>query len=121
MISTTDIRNKVIDQIMAIKDADFLRALSDMMERAHVQENAVQLTEEQKPKVDEVNKEYLQALATTRKEEASRLEKYNTLKQLRSTRDEKLKAILTEEQYAIYQDDQQERRKQLRERRRANR
>ena len=33
---------------MAIKDADFLRALSDMIERAHVQENAVQLTEEQK-------------------------------------------------------------------------
>ena len=48
MISTNDIRNKVIDQIMAIKDADFLRALSDMIERAHVQENAVQLTEEQK-------------------------------------------------------------------------
>jgi hypothetical protein len=48
MISTTDIRNKVIDQLMAIKDAEFLRALSDMIERAHVQENAVQLTEEQK-------------------------------------------------------------------------
>jgi hypothetical protein len=48
MISTNDIRNKVIDQIMAIKDAEFLRALSDMIDRAHVQENAVQLTEEQK-------------------------------------------------------------------------
>ena len=48
MISTTDIRNKVIDQLMAIKDAEFLRALSDMIDRAHVQENAIQLTEEQK-------------------------------------------------------------------------
>ena len=48
MISTTDIRNKVIDQLMAIKDAEFLRALSDMIVRAHVQENAIQLTEEQK-------------------------------------------------------------------------
>jgi hypothetical protein len=48
MISTNDIRNKVIDQIMAIRDAEFLRALSDMIDRAHVQENAVQLTEEQK-------------------------------------------------------------------------
>lgn len=28
MISTTDIRNKIIDQLMAIKDAEFLRALS---------------------------------------------------------------------------------------------
>lgn len=48
MISTTDIRNKIIDQLMAIKDAEFLRALSDMIDRAHVQENAIQLTEEQK-------------------------------------------------------------------------
>lgn len=48
MISTTDIRNKVIDQLMAIKDAEFLRALSDMIDRAHVQENPIQLTEEQK-------------------------------------------------------------------------
>jgi hypothetical protein len=47
-MSTTDIRNKVIDQLMAIKDAEFLRALSDMIDRAHVQENAIQLTEEQK-------------------------------------------------------------------------
>jgi hypothetical protein len=48
MISTTDIRNKVIDQLMAIKDAEFLRALSEMIDRAHVQEKAIQLTEEQK-------------------------------------------------------------------------
>lgn len=48
MISTTDIRNKIIDQIMAIKDAEFLRALSEMIDKSHVQEKAVQLTEEQK-------------------------------------------------------------------------
>jgi len=48
MISTSEIRNKIIDQIMAIKDAEFLRALSDMIDRAHVQEKAVQLTDEQK-------------------------------------------------------------------------
>lgn len=48
MISTSEIRNKIIDQIMAIKDAEFLRALSDMIDRAHVQGNAVQLTDEQK-------------------------------------------------------------------------
>jgi len=48
MISTTDIRNKIIDQLMAIKDAEFLRALSDMIDRAHVLESTIQLTEEQK-------------------------------------------------------------------------
>ena len=47
MISTSDIRNKIIDQLMSIKDSEFLRTLSDMIDRAHVQENAVQLTEEQ--------------------------------------------------------------------------
>ena len=48
MISTTDIRNKVIDQVMAIKDGEFLRALSDIIDRSHVQEDAISLTEEQK-------------------------------------------------------------------------
>jgi len=48
MISATDIRNKVIDQLMAIKDADYLRALSDMIDRSHVQQEVVPLTEEQK-------------------------------------------------------------------------
>lgn len=48
MISTSDIRNKIIDQIMGIKDAEFLRALSEMIDKSHVHENAVQLTEEQK-------------------------------------------------------------------------
>lgn len=33
---------------MAIKDAEFLRALSDMIDRANVQEKAILLTEEQK-------------------------------------------------------------------------
>ncbi len=48
MISTTDIRNKVIDQVMAIKDGEFLRALSDIIDRSHVQEEVISLTEEQK-------------------------------------------------------------------------
>lgn len=48
MISATDIRNKVIDQLMAIKDADYLRALSDMIDNSNVQEKPVSLTEEQK-------------------------------------------------------------------------
>ena len=48
MTSTTDIRNRVIDQLMAIKDAGYLRALSDMINSSHVQEEVVTLTEEQK-------------------------------------------------------------------------
>lgn len=48
MTSASDIRNKVIDQLMAIKDANYLRALSDMIKSSHVQEERVPLTEEQK-------------------------------------------------------------------------
>ena len=48
MTSTTDIRNRVIDQLMAINDAGYLRALSDMINSSHVQEEVVTLTEEQK-------------------------------------------------------------------------
>lgn len=33
---------------MAIKDADYLRALSDMIDHSHVQSDVVPLTEEQK-------------------------------------------------------------------------
>ena len=48
MTSATDIRNRVIDQLMAIKDAGYLRALSDMIKSSHVQEEVVPLTEKQK-------------------------------------------------------------------------
>ena len=33
---------------MAIKDGEFLRALSDIIDHSHVQEDAISLTEEQK-------------------------------------------------------------------------
>ena len=48
MTSATDIRNRVIEQLMTIKDAGHLRALSDMIKSSHVQEEIVPLTEEQK-------------------------------------------------------------------------
>lgn len=48
MTSATDIRNRVIDQLMAIKDKGYLRALSDMIKNSHVGEEVVPLTEEQK-------------------------------------------------------------------------
>jgi hypothetical protein len=48
MISITDIRNRLIDQLLSIKDPEYLRALSDMIDRAHVEEKPVPLSEEQK-------------------------------------------------------------------------
>ena len=48
MRSSTDIRNKLIDQLMTIQDVDFLLALSNMINKAHVETDAVPLTDEQK-------------------------------------------------------------------------
>lgn len=48
MATITEIRNKVIDQLMTIKDADFRKALSDMIDHSHVAQEIVPLTEEQR-------------------------------------------------------------------------
>ncbi len=47
MNSAAEIRNRVIDQIMAIKDTSYLKALSDMIGHSHVEE-VISFTEEQK-------------------------------------------------------------------------
>jgi 2-phospho-L-lactate transferase/gluconeogenesis factor (CofD/UPF0052 family) len=48
MASAGEIRNKIIDQLMSIKDTDFLSAISSIIDRANVQSETVPLTEEQK-------------------------------------------------------------------------
>jgi hypothetical protein len=48
MTSATEIRNRLIDQLMAIKDADYLQALSNMIDRSHIGADVAPLSEEQK-------------------------------------------------------------------------
>lgn len=48
MTSTTDIRNQVIEQLLAINDTDYLEALCRMIDRSHIEGPAVTLTREQK-------------------------------------------------------------------------
>lgn len=48
MSSTAEIRNQVIDQLLAINDPAYLLALSKMIDRSHVETSIVSLTEEQK-------------------------------------------------------------------------
>ena len=93
----------------------------EAMERHQAFMTKLNLSEEQKPKVEEINKEFFEGIAEIRKTNGSRLEKYNTFKRISSTRDKKMKEILTKEQYAIYKENQQEQRENLKERRRRNR
>lgn len=47
-MSTSDIRNKVIDQLMGIEDNGFLKVLSELIEHAQVSKSTVPISEEQK-------------------------------------------------------------------------
>ena len=48
MPTASEIRNQVIDQLLAINDVDYLIALSKMIDRSHIEASIVALTEEQK-------------------------------------------------------------------------
>ncbi|MEP5612992.1 MAG: hypothetical protein ABJP45_12125 [Cyclobacteriaceae bacterium] len=48
MASASDIRNRLIDSLMAIDNSDYLKALEKMIKSSNMQEEKVSLTEEQK-------------------------------------------------------------------------
>ena len=76
------------------------------------------LTEEQKPIVEEINIAFFEALSKLKNSNGSRMEKYRTFKVVSSTRDKEMKKVLTKEQFAIYKENQQQQRDNFKERRR---
>lgn len=48
MATVNEIRNRVIDSLMSINDAHYLKALEDMIKTSNVEQTSVPLTEEQK-------------------------------------------------------------------------
>ena len=48
MASTTEIRNRLIDRLMAINNSEYLTALEKIIESSNVQQSKVTLKEEQK-------------------------------------------------------------------------
>ena len=48
MATTNEIRNRVIDILMAINDHDYLKALEDMIKSSNVTQQSIPLTEEQR-------------------------------------------------------------------------
>ncbi|MEM6525593.1 MAG: hypothetical protein AAF693_17465 [Bacteroidota bacterium] len=48
MATTTEIRNRLIDRLMAINNPEYLTALEKIIESSNVQQSKVMLTEEQK-------------------------------------------------------------------------
>lgn len=48
MANTTDIRNRLIDSLMAVNNADFLMALEEQIKSSNLEAKRIPLTEEQK-------------------------------------------------------------------------
>ena len=48
MPTTREIRNRLIDRLMAINNSDFLNALERMIDSSNIQDAKISLTEEQK-------------------------------------------------------------------------
>jgi hypothetical protein len=78
------------------------------------------LTEDQSKKVDAINTEWLTGLADLKSSNASKMAKYKKYKTLKSDKDQKMKAVLTKDQYKIYQQHQKEMKDEYQDRR-ANR
>jgi len=78
------------------------------------------LTEEQSKQVDAINSDWIEGLAELKSSNAGKMAKYKKYKALKSDRDQKMKQVLTKEQYKIYQQQQQEMKDDFQERR-ANR
>lgn len=90
------------------------------MERYFAFQEELDLSPEQKPKVDEINKAYFEGLSMLRNQNATRLEKYRTFKELSSRRDQQMKEVLNKDQYKLYKAFQEETRDNIRERHRNN-
>lgn len=75
------------------------------------------LTDEQKPQVEEANMAYLEALSEIRESGGSKLSKYRMFKKANSGRDKKMKSILSKEQYKIYKEQQEEFKEEIKARR----
>ena len=80
----------------------------EMMARFEAYKEKLNLTEEQEPKVQNINANYFEALAGLRDSNASRLDKFKTYRNLKSEKDKKMKQVLTKEQLKVYTEFQQE-------------
>jgi hypothetical protein len=75
------------------------------------------LTEEQATQMEAINMTYFEGLSALKQSSGSKMSKYKKFKSLNKERDAKAKKILTDEQYKIYKQQQQEMKEELKEKR----
>ncbi len=75
------------------------------------------LTKEQEAPFMEISKKYLLKMKDLKQSDADRKEKFQALKDLQSQKNEEMKKLLNEKQYATYLEIQKERRAKMKDRR----
>lgn len=86
-----------------------------------VYEDKLDLTEEQKPKFQEIIKKYGKQMMALKDSDKGRLSKYKELKSISKNRNKEIKPLLSNEQYKIYEDLQEEIQQKIRDKNRGKR
>lgn len=76
--------------------------------------DALNLSEDQKEAYEAISRDYFEGIAALKEDGGSRMSKYKQLKALNAEKDDKMKDLLSEEQYAVYEDKQKERKEKAR-------
>ncbi len=85
----------------------------EMRAKMEAFETELKLTAEQQPKFEEINSQFFEEMAKLKQDDGSRLTKYRKLKAVTKDRNEKMKDLLTAEQYKVFQAHQKEMKDEL--------
>ena len=78
---------------------------------------ALQLSEEQKPKFEEITEKYAKQIKAVKNSDGRRRSKYKKVKSIRKNKDAEMKSLLPKDQYKVYLEKQEE---MMKERRKKN-
>ena len=81
---------------------------------------ALQLSETQKPKFEEITKKYAEQMIALKESDGSRMSKYKKLQSIHENKNAEMKSLLSKDQYKVYLEKQEERLKKMKERRKKN-
>ena len=81
---------------------------------------ALHLSEEQKPKFKEITKKYAKQMKAVKDSGARPMRKYRKVKSIREDKNAEMKSLLSQDQYKVYLEKQEEMTKKMKERRKKN-
>ncbi len=78
---------------------------------------ALDLSEEQKPKFEEITKKYAKQMKAVKDSGGRPMSKFKKVKSIRKNKDAEMKQLLSKDQYKVYLEKQEEMQKKMKERR----